>query len=116
MTQEEPKPGSPLYTLKIEIPGIESFGFETDLRTHTVGQAMVFLQFSHWAVAPGDPLDKSIVLRPLEPSPVPSLAREFMVKTRRRKGLLEDVSIAKFFDSQAMIEMAKQDPALHTYF
>lgn len=37
VTSEEPKPGSPLYVLKIEIPGIESFGFETDLRTHTVG-------------------------------------------------------------------------------
>ena len=38
---EEAKPGSPLSVLKIEIPGIESFGFETDLRTHTMGQAMV---------------------------------------------------------------------------
>lgn len=113
---EEPKPGSPLYTLKVEIPAIESFGFETDLRTHTVGQAMVLSQFSHWNMVPGDPLDKSIVLRPLEPSPVPHLAREFMVKTRRRKGLLEDVSIAKFFDSTTMIEMAKSDPSLHAYF
>ncbi|RZR90880.1 hypothetical protein BHM03_00018880 [Ensete ventricosum] len=34
---------------------------------------------------PGDPLDKSIVLRPLEPAPIQHLAREFMVKTRRRK-------------------------------
>ena len=41
VTQEEPKPGSPMTTLKIEIPAIESFGFEVDLRTHTVGQAMV---------------------------------------------------------------------------
>ena len=113
---EEPKPGSPLYTLKVEIPAIESFGFETDLRTHTVGQAMVLSQFSHWTLVPGDPLDKSIQLRPLEPSPVPHLAREFMVKTRRRKGLLEDVSIAKFFDSATMIEMAKGDPSLHAYF
>jgi U5 small nuclear ribonucleoprotein component len=55
--------------------------------------------FNHWQVAPGDPLDKSISLRPLEPSQVPWLSREFMVKTRRRKGLLEDVSISKFFDS-----------------
>lgn len=37
VTSEEPKPGSPLYVLKVEIPGVESFGFETDLRTHTVG-------------------------------------------------------------------------------
>ena len=38
---EEAKPGSPMHVLKIEVPGIESFGFETDLRTHTMGQAMV---------------------------------------------------------------------------
>lgn len=67
-------------------------------------------------MVPGDPLDKSIVLRPLEPSPVPHLAREFMVKTRRRKGLLEDVSISKFFDNATMIEMAKSDPSLQNYF
>jgi hypothetical protein len=30
-----------------------------------------------------------------------------MVKSRRRKGLLEDVSIAKFFDSASMIELAR---------
>ena len=99
VTSEEPLPGTPLSVLKIEIPCIESFGFETDIRTHTIGQAMVMTQFSHWNVVPGDPLDKSIILRPLEPCPVPSLAREFMVKTRRRKGLLEDASIAKFFDN-----------------
>ena len=36
-------------------------------------------------IVPGDPLDKSIVIRPLEPQPAPHLAREFMIKTRRRK-------------------------------
>lgn len=41
--------------------------------------------FDHWSIVPGDPLDKSVVLRPLEPAPVQHLAREFMVKTRRRK-------------------------------
>ena len=41
--------------------------------------------FDHWQIVPGDPLDKSILLRPLEPSPAPHLARDFMVKTRRRK-------------------------------
>jgi U5 small nuclear ribonucleoprotein component len=71
VTSEEAKPGSPLSVLRIEIPVIESFGFETDLRTHTIGSAMVLQMFSHWAVAPGDPLDKTIQLRPLEPSLVP---------------------------------------------
>lgn len=67
------------------LPVIESFGFETDLRYHTQGQAFSLSVFDHWAIVPGDPLDKSIVLRPLEPAPIQHLAREFMVKTRRRK-------------------------------
>ena len=113
---EEPKGGTPFHVLKIEIPALESFGFETDIRTSTVGQAMVLSWFDHWAIVPGDPLDKSINLMPLEPSPVPHLARELMVKTRRRKGLMDDVSVMKFFDSKEMIELAKQDLSLKTYF
>jgi hypothetical protein len=31
-----------------------------------------------------------------------------MVKTRRRKGLSEDVSVAKFFDDPMLLELAKQ--------
>ncbi|KAI9022598.1 elongation factor Tu GTP binding domain-containing 2 [Hyaloraphidium curvatum] len=95
VTQDMPKPGSPLYTVKALIPVIDSAGFETDLRTHTQGQAFCQQVFDHWQIVPGDPLDKSIVLRPLEPSPAQHLARDFMVKTRRRKGLSEDVSWAK---------------------
>lgn len=44
-------------------------------------------------IVPGDPLDKSIVIRPLEPQPAPHLAREFMIKTRRRKVRLQDTRI-----------------------
>ena len=79
VTQDLPKAGSPLYTIRAYIPVIDSFGFETDLRTHTQGQAFCLQVFDHWAVVPGDPLDKSIVLRPLEPQPPNNLAREFMV-------------------------------------
>lgn len=65
--------------------------------------------FDHWAIVPGDPLDKTIQLRPLEPSPPPHLAREFMVKTRRRKGLSEDVTVSKFFDEELMLFLAKEE-------
>lgn len=109
VTQDAPIPGSPLYTIKAFIPAIDSFGFETDLRTHTQGQAFCLSVFHHWQIVPGDPLDKSIVIRPLEPQPAPHLAREFMIKTRRRKGLSEDVSISKFFDDPMLLELAKQD-------
>ncbi|CAI5958894.1 unnamed protein product, partial [Closterium sp. NIES-65] len=94
------------------LPVIESFGFETDLRYHTQGQAFCVSVFDHWAVVPGDPLDKSVVLHPLEPAPAQHLAREFMVKTRRRKGMSEDVSINKFFDDPMLLELARQDAEL----
>lgn len=35
-----------------------------------------------------------------------------MVKTRRRKGLSEDVSINKFFDDPMLLELARQDVTL----
>jgi len=116
VTSSVPKPGTPLYTVQAYIPLIDSFGFETDLRTHTQGQAFCLSVFDHWEIVPGDPLDKSIVLKPLEPAPVDALAREFMVKTRRRKGLSEDVSISKFFDDAMLLEMAKQDAELQSFF
>jgi U5 small nuclear ribonucleoprotein component len=33
----EPVLGTPLHRILLEIPIIESFGFETDLRTYTLG-------------------------------------------------------------------------------
>jgi len=103
--EEKKKEGSPLYTVKAYIPVIDSFGFETDLRAHSQGQAFCLSVFHHWDIVPGDPLDRSIILRPLEEAPAPHLARDFMVKTRRRKGLSEDVSTNKFFDDDLLARM-----------
>ena len=36
---DKPIPGTPVYLVKALLPAIESFGFETDLRYHTQGQA-----------------------------------------------------------------------------
>ena len=76
-------------------------------RYHTQGQAFCMGIFDTWQIVPGDPLDKSIILRPLEPAATNALAREFMVKSRRRKGMGEDVSINKFFDDPMLLELAK---------
>lgn len=116
VTADLPKPGTPVFIVKAFLPVIESFGFETDLRYHTQGQAFCLSVFDHWQIVPGDPLDKSVVLRPLEPAPVQALAREFMVKTRRRKGMSEDVSISKFFDDPMLLELARQDADMQTIF
>lgn len=55
--------------------------------------------FDHFSNCPGDPLDKTIQLRPLEPAPAQALARDFVLKTRRRKGLNDQVNVAKFLET-----------------
>ncbi|KAI7990826.1 110 kDa U5 small nuclear ribonucleoprotein component CLO [Camellia lanceoleosa] len=101
------------YIVKAFLPVIESFGFETDLRYHTQGQAFCLSVFDHWAIVPSDPLDKSIVLRPLEPAPIQHLAREFVVKTKRRKchensygETSPDALQYYYFDSDNLVEEA----------
>ena len=108
IVQDRPISGSTLFNVKAFLPVLDSFGFETDLRTFTQGQAMVFSTFDHWSVVPGDPLDKSIIFHPLEPSPPQFLARELLIKTRRRKGLSEDVSVSKFFDEGMKTFLAQE--------
>ncbi|KAJ5902427.1 Translation elongation/initiation factor/Ribosomal beta-barrel [Penicillium taxi] len=98
-----PIAGTPLYTVRGLIPVIDSFGFETDVRIFTRGHSMVSLEFDKWSVVPGDPLDQTIELRPLEIATAMATARDFMLKTRRRKGLAEDVSINKFLESMPEI-------------
>lgn len=102
---DAPVPGTPLYSVKGLIPTIDSFGFETDLRIHTQGQATVSLVFDRWSIVPGDPLDTSIKLRPLEPASAQATARDFVLKTRRRKGLSEDVTISKYVEPEIMRQL-----------
>ncbi|KAK7745562.1 hypothetical protein SLS53_003062 [Cytospora paraplurivora] len=91
--------GTPLYRVNGLIPVIDSFGFETDLRINTEG-AMLSLVFDRWSIVPGDPLDRDIVIRPLQPASAQATARDFVLKTRKRKGLSEDVSVAKFLEPE----------------
>ena len=53
VTQDIPKAGSRLYTVKALIPVIDANGFETDLRTATQGQAFCLQVFDHWSIVPG---------------------------------------------------------------
>jgi translation elongation factor EF-G len=57
VTQDVPKAGSPLYTVKALIPVIDANGFETDLRTATQGQAFCLQVFDHWSIVPGKSCD-----------------------------------------------------------
>lgn len=104
IVQDAPKAGTPFYTVKAYIPVMDSFGFETDVRSFTQGQAYCSQVFDHWAVVPGDPLDSNVILHVLEPSPPLALAKDYLVKTRRRKGLNEEVSVAKYVDNSELLK------------
>ncbi|KAN0064841.1 hypothetical protein ACQY0O_001898 [Thecaphora frezii] len=107
VTQDMPKSGSPLYTVKAYIPVMDANGFETDLRTHTQGQAFCLQMFSHWSVVPGSPTDTSVTLRPLEPAPPLGLARDFVLKTRRRKGLGDTIAVSSYLDAEMTVALAQ---------
>ncbi|KAL1739891.1 P-loop containing nucleoside triphosphate hydrolase protein [Schizophyllum fasciatum] len=106
VTQDLPKAGSPLYTVKALIPVIDANGFETDLRTATQGQAFCLQIFDHWSIVPGDPTDTSIKLRPLEPASGQALARDLVLKTRRRKGLGEQIAVSKYLDDEFVLALS----------
>ncbi|KAI3901875.1 hypothetical protein MKW92_040772 [Papaver armeniacum] len=86
-----PRPGArPPYIVKAQLPVTESFGFETEVEQITGAQALCLLVFDHWDIVPGDPLQAPALMIPGDPLQTPTLAREFVMKTRRRKGKSED--------------------------
>lgn len=105
---DKPISGTPLRIITGDIPVIDSVGFETDIRVVTQGSAFISaLVFYKWSIVPGDPLDKSQIFRPLEVSPTFAMAREFVVKTRRRKGLSDEPTITKYLD-ESLLESLKE--------
>jgi U5 small nuclear ribonucleoprotein component len=108
LVSEHPKPGTPLFKVIAKLPVLDSFGFEVDLRWHTIGQASIRNLFGGWEFIPGDPLDTDIKVKTLEPAQPLGLAKDVMIKTRRRKGLNEAVSLKKYFDHDLVLETIKE--------
>ena len=95
-----PIPATPLYCINALLPLLDGAGFEVDLRVATTGAAFATASFDHWQLIPGDPLDTKIGPSLLEPATAPALARDCLLKTRKRRGLSDDVRIDKFFDEE----------------
>ncbi|KAJ6577639.1 P-loop containing nucleoside triphosphate hydrolase protein [Mycena capillaripes] len=72
---EEPRAGTPMYSIKAYLPVSESFGLNAALREATGGKAFPQCVFDHWAVVPGSPFDKG------------SKLEDIVTKIRTRKGL-----------------------------
>lgn len=91
-------PATQLYELEGFVPVLDSVGLDTDMRLQTQGQAMCLVEFDRWTAVPGDPLDKSVPLPSLKPVPRESMARDFVMKTRKRKGLSGEPNLQKYID------------------
>lgn len=98
LNEKLPIAGTPLFKVKVRMPVIESFGFETDLRLVTRGHAYPQHIHDNWNKVQGDPLNDTVFIPRLKPAPYESLARDFMIKIRRRKGMNENVSLENFVD------------------
>ena len=110
VVRDFPVPGTMMTTVIAHVPAIESFGLETDLRLYTRGMGFCQSWFDHWAVVPGDPLDQQVgALPPLEPAPPMYLARDFLLKTRRRKGLSEEVVVQKYLDDVVSLGLVREE-------
>ena len=101
-----PVGGTPYLVVQARIPLIDLFGFETDIRARTNGVAFPLSWFEGWGTVKSNPLDNSMTLRPLEPAPIDFLGRDFVLKTRRRKGLSEDVDLSKYCSPDLLVEIA----------
>jgi len=84
---EEQRVGTPLFNVKAYLPVNESFGFTSDLRAATSGQAFPQCVFDHWQLLNQDPMDDS------------TRASEIVLGIRRRKGLNEGIpSLDRYLD------------------
>lgn len=102
ITERQPIVATQLLRCTGYIPVMDSVGFETDLRLLTQGQAMCLLRFHEWGLVSGDPLDKDAFIPKLKPASSQSLARDLVVKTRRRKGLNGEPSLEKYLDDKTI--------------
>lgn len=105
--KEKPERGTPFMRLEAVVPVMDSLGFCDDVVGMSLGLASASLLFEGWQTVPGDPLDEEAVTKVLEPAETNKLARDVLVKTRRRKGLTDDIPLTQYFEDEQVINAMK---------
>jgi elongation factor 2 len=79
--------GTPMFIVKAYLPVNESFGFDSELRAATSGQAFPQCVFDHWQTMESSPLEEN------------TQAQKIVLATRKRKGLSEELPpLDRFLD------------------
>jgi small GTP-binding protein len=97
VVEEVPNEGSDLFHIVCNLPAVDSFGLQDELRVATSGAATAQLRMSHWATVDADPYFKPTTKEELEENgalaPTQNLGSIMLEKIRRRKGLHREVII-----------------------
>lgn len=110
--KEEPVEGTPLYRIEGFVPVIDSFGMLSDIKLHAQNKVSMSLVFLHWEIVSGDPFDDTCPLPTLEPVPMESLSRDFLLKTRKRKGLTGEPTVQKYIDTELYLKLKERELVL----
>jgi len=108
---EELREGTDIFNIQSYLPVVESFGFADDLRKKTSGGAAPQLVLSHWETLNVDPFftptteDEREEFGEVDYGP--NIAREYMNKVRKRKGLRVEEKIVEHAEKQRNLSRKK---------
>ncbi|GAM29241.1 hypothetical protein SAMD00019534_124170 [Acytostelium subglobosum LB1] len=112
--KEGMKEGTPIFCIQARLPVVESFGFSQQIMIKTSGSASTQLYFdNHWETLEQDPFFQLTTEEELEDhgSNVASLgnniARQYMDKIRRRKGLAVEEKLVQHAEKQRTLKKNK---------
>ncbi|KAJ1724841.1 Cytoplasmic GTPase/eEF2-like protein (ribosomal biogenesis) [Coemansia erecta] len=105
---EEMREGTPYFTIKAAIPIVESFGFADDIRKRTSGAAIPLLLFRGYEPLDTDPFWVPTTEEELEDlgekADRENVAKKYMDKVRKRKGLFVERKIVEHAEKQRTLK------------
>ena len=111
MVSEELLPETDVFTVKVLIPVMESFGFAEEIRERGEGITDPQMIFSHWEIINGDPFFVAKTVAQMEEygqqAQAPNLAKLIIEKVRKRKGLPTETKIVVNAEKQRTLTKMK---------
>ncbi|KAJ2602595.1 Cytoplasmic GTPase/eEF2-like protein (ribosomal biogenesis) [Coemansia sp. RSA 1286] len=105
---EEMREGTPYFTIKAAIPIVESFGFADEIRKRTSGAAIPLLIFRGFEPLDTDPFWVPSTEEELEDlgekADRENVAKKYMEKVRKRKGLFVERKIVEHAEKQRTLK------------
>ena len=111
VVREEMQDGANLFLVTALLPLADSFGFSSELREATGGEAQPQLIFSHWELMLDDPFHQPRTEEEIERSGVVeegrNVAKEWLERVRKRKGLHVQEKVVEHAEKQRTLARKK---------